>query len=103
MQVDSFSDVLPHGLLSKEIDMDIDSAKDKLNNAVEMVKFLGAPRTWVMDQGLDPDDKEVAQTFEKIAAAAHQGIVNNTGTVGINSVGPTASFQGVGFGCCNSL
>ena len=83
--------------------MDIVTAKQKLANQMEMMKFLASPRAWVIDQGLNPDDKEVAEAFEKVASAAFSGIANKVGAAGIANPTSVQALQGIGFGCCNTL
>ena len=83
--------------------MDIDTAKNLLSDPAELVRFMAAPRAWVIERGLDPDDSETAQIFERLLQSASEGLRRGIEAGGVQPMGVGRALQGIGFGCCNSL
>ena len=81
--------------------MDIETAKNTLSDPAELVRFMTAPRDWVIERGLDPDDEETARTFEGILRGAHDGLQSGVAGSGIKPMVASERLKGIGFGCCN--
>eukprot|EP01035_Chromulina_nebulosa_P038362 gene38363-biopygen25497 len=47
-----------------EVPMDIDGAKIQLMDKAVLARFIVKPRDTIIELGLDPDDEQVAKTFE---------------------------------------
>ena len=81
--------------------MDTNTALQRLSDRAELVKFMSDPRGWVVSLGFDPEDEQVARTFEKVANSNFSAMEKNMMDFDVKAALP--SLQGIGFGCCNSL
>jgi hypothetical protein len=69
-----------------------------LSNVNSLSKFIANPKKYITSQGLDPNDPEVAATYEMYARSLINNINAANSTVGSGQV---KVQWGIGASCCN--